>query len=332
MCVASVLLVVGCSADPEDVVREPHWETFLTIGSTRLEDTTMLDPADILLLNDLLIVLDDREQRLTGFSLANGGLLGWRVGARGQGPGEMEQALMLLRGPRDEIWTPDARNRKMLRFNTVGAFLGETYYRHLPGGVSRPFVTGDRVLWPQLLPAAPLVVTSPDGLQILGQINVDWPIPHDLAATPDLRAVGFGSAEAWVLGLQLGPFFAVGQQDSVHIFPYASEIPYAFRQRDLRSMPKRADSARWAARDAAIAGGEIFFLFGGRPRRHAHPEEPTRTIAVYGLDGAYLRSYRLPFHATSMVTADGRDFYFLTQTESGLPRVVGLRLVTLEGG
>ncbi len=58
-----------------------------------------------------------------------------------------------------------------------------------------------------------------------------------------------------------------------------------------------------------------------------HPlGEPTVLIDVYGLDGGYRRSYRLPGDTKAMVTENGQTFYVLTETEDGLPTLLGLRL------
>lgn len=68
-------------------------------------------------------------------------------------------------------------------------------------------------------------------------------------------------------------------------------------------------------------------MFGGRPRRQEHPlGEPTILIDVYGLDGAYRRSYLLPSDTNWMVTEDARTFYVLTETADGLPTLLVLQL------
>lgn len=84
----------------------------------------------------------------------------------------------------------------------------------------------------------------------------------------------------------------------------------------------RADSARIGAVSVDVIGKEIFFLFGGRPVRAAHPAEPTVWIDVYSVSGDYLRSYRLPFDADGMAT-DGNMFYVLASDET--PKVIALR-------
>ena len=57
-----------------------------------------------------------------------------------------------------------------------------------------------------------------------------------------------------------------------------------------------------------------------KPRR-AHD-----LIDVYGLDGGYRRSYRLPVDTDAMATVDGRTFYVLTPVERMYPHLFGLTL------
>ncbi|MGH7480598.1 MAG: hypothetical protein ACRELV_00455, partial [Longimicrobiales bacterium] len=92
-----------------------------------------------------------------------------------------------------------------------------------------------------------------------------------------------------------------------------------------RLMRAGADSARYGAVSLSVVGDEIFMLFGGRPFRQEHPDEPTRMIDVYGMDGEYRRSYRLPFDTGHMVTDNGELFYVLTYDELGYPFILGLR-------
>jgi hypothetical protein len=63
-------------------------------------------------------------------------------------------------------------------------------------------------------------------------------------------------------------------------------------------------------------------LFGGRPKRAAHDEEPTSLIDVYTPEGRYIESYRLPFGAVGFTT-DGSRFFVVRQEP--FPALVGLR-------
>jgi hypothetical protein len=238
----------------------------------------------------------------------------------------MKQAFMMLPGANGHLWVVDASNRKLLEFDDTGRFRREQYYRHLPGGVSRPSTLAKSVVWPHLIEGRPAYVTTVDSLEIVDSLRVAWPVPEWFPGEPDLRAVSRGQGAIWVAALQLGPSFAVWDGVDISMHPYLEDIPYAFRPPDLRHRPLRADSARWAARDLAIVGDEVFFLFGGRPRRHAHPEAPTQWVDVYTLSGDYRRSYKLPVDAYAMDTDDGVTFYLLTLVDGAYPQLLGIRL------
>lgn len=320
--------MVGCER-PEQGPRSvtgTRWDTTLVIGSRDGNDTTLVDPVDLLLWDDLVVVLEDRTQTIRAFDRQPGGGARWVAGRVGEGPGEMKQAGLMMAGANGRLWVVDARNRKVLEFDRAGQFQREQYYRHLPGGVSRPSTLERSVVWPHLLQGRSAYVTTVDSLEVIDSLRVSWPVPDGFQGEPDLRAVSRGQGGIWVAALQLGPSFAVWDGVDVDLHRFLEDIPYAFRPPDLRHRPLRADSARWAARDLAIVGDEVFFLFGGRPRRHAHPEAPTQWLDVYSLSGDYRRSYRLPVDAYAMDTDDGVTFYVLTLLEGAYPQLLGLRL------
>jgi hypothetical protein len=93
--------------------------------------------------------------------------------------------------------------------------------------------------------------------------------------------------------------------------PYIEEVPLT---------TGRHLSVSFAAHSIDVIGDEVFFLFGGRSKGEAI--EGPRLVDVYGLDGAYRRSYRLPMEAYNLTT-DGSTFYVLQHEP--FPAVIILR-------
>jgi hypothetical protein len=110
--------------------------------------------------------------------------------------------------------------------------------------------------------------------------------------------------------------------ESIEPRSYIEHIPLS-RKPGPALTAARADSARLGAVSVAVDGGRIYMLFGGRPRRAAHPFEPTTLIDVYGVDGSYIESYRLPSHFQQMGRVDG-DFLLIKESEIGLPQILRL--------
>lgn len=70
-------------------------------------------------------------------------------------------------------------------------------------------------------------------------------------------------------------------------------------------------------------GEELYVLTGGMPKTVIHPFVPSLFIDVFGWDGQYHRSYKLPQHADAFDT-DGQLFY-IVQSGNPYPRVIVLR-------
>jgi hypothetical protein len=308
------------------VVVATEWDTVLVIGTTDASDTTLISPVHLTVWSDRIVVVEDYAQVIRAFSTQPPGAELWAAGSRGEGPGEMVQAYRAFVGENGRLWVTDGAIRKVLEFDSTGRFVREQYHRDFPAGIDGPSAIPGGVLWPNFLSTRPYLITTADGLEVIDSVRVPWPVPdegnsYDL----DLRARVRGYPGGWVAALMAAPFFAVMGPEGLALHRYVVDIPYGFRPGILYSLPPGADTLRWASRELAVFGDEIFFLFGGRPRRRAHPEEETRFVDVYGLDGRYRRSLYVPFHATLMDTADGRTFYFLTRAEDMYPQVIGMR-------
>jgi hypothetical protein len=325
-CLVVGLLVSACG-DPGPQGRQivgQGWDTVLTIGSASIEDTVLIGPASVVVWNGLLAVLEDQPQRVRAFSLTGDDR--WAFGSAGQGPGEMLQAFSLIESPNGNLGIADGRNRKLVEVDSAGQFMGERYYRHLPGASDNPTYFGDRLIWSQYMPDRPLFVTDNEGLEVIDSVAIPWPLPADQKYRPNLSTWNAGSADRWVAALWVGPYFAVGDGETVAVFPMVEPFHWSYAPTPQVQQDPMADSAYYGARDVALVEDEIYILGGGRPKRHAHDGEPSRMIDVYGVGGEYRRSYELPFASRSFDTDDGSVFYVLTDVDDIYPHVFGLRV------
>ena len=326
----AVALTAANACSPDDTDGHPArfilsqaWDTTMVVGTTSVDDTVLVDPTRLLVWDDQLVVLESQVQAVRAFNMR--GELRWAFGHAGQGPGEMGHAEEIFVLPNGELGIWDGRNRKVLRLSVSGDLLGEEYFRDLWGVSSSPAPVRDRFIWNQLAPDRPMMISAIDQPVVLDSVTVPWPIPDALPYRPDLAGFMDARDSVWVLGLWVGPYFAVGDGSRVSIHPFAGPHAYAYAQGRWRQNDPLADSAYFGARDVAIAGSRVFFLSGGRPRRRAHPEAPTRFIDAYGLDGRYQGSYELPFASWAFATTDGKTFFAVTNAEGAYPQVIGLR-------
>lgn len=295
----------------------------MMVGSADPNDTTLLRPTMLQLSDNRIAVFDGQHQTLRVFT-DRGDLL-WSWGARGRGPGEIENVSAMEVSPDGNLWLLDGRNRKVVVLSRSGELLEEISLQHLP---IQPGVLlahhGDVVL-PAPTPHMGVLITDTGSFHVRSTIRFPWE-----ETIPDHYNVSVALAsgrDSWALALHVGPGFTVIQTDTVRSHRYIDPVFFA-----LKSGPRvreiGADSARYGAHSLDSVGDELFMLFGGRPNRAAHPGEPTEVIDVYGWDGTYRRSYRLPLDAEAMATRDGETFYILTHSEGGYPLLLALRPIT----
>jgi hypothetical protein len=146
------------------------------------------------------------------------------------------------------------------------------------------------------------------------------PVPTDYRAAPRL-VEDPDNPNRWAALLMYGPVFSIwnGLEGEAH--RYFDEVPYA-RPGTPENVAARRDTLTRGAIAGSIVEGEIYLLGGGRGRTRTDRQgAPADLIDVFGLDGGYRRSYRLPAHANDFAT-DGRLFVVSRQDPA---EVVGLR-------
>jgi hypothetical protein len=305
-------------------VRATEWDTVLTVGVTNPDDTTLLSPRRLRLGPDHIFVLDDINQNLRALDRTSGRLL-WSYADRGQGPNQIGNVADVQVVADRMVWLFDTANRKFLVFADDGELLASHSLRGVETSPSRFVIVGDSVLLFSNYPETGLSVAILDSMAI--RISGRLPWPADLTIDQNIGvsiAVSRTPGEiAWVAAFDHGPGFLVGRRDRIEAYEYIDPSPFP-----LKSGPSvraaGADSARFTGLASSLVHDSLYLLFGGRPRRQAHPPEETRWIDCYdSRDGSYLYSYYLPSDTWSMDTLDGRTFYVLTEND-GLPVLTGL--------
>jgi len=316
---------VKLSQYPHRVFPTLKWDTLVTIGAPSANDTMLLNPSQIVLWGSRIAALDWANKSVRVFSRATGHLL-WKYERTGQGPGELTCISDGVITPASRLWVVDGcANRKVLELDTAGVLLREIHPRALPpSGWDRIAFVGRRALVTTQLADQALIWAEPDSLTPEQVEALPWPDSLDSSYRLDFDVASAGARGPVVLAYELGPAFVVLNGDSVRVHPYIDRVHFMKKPNPLRPA-SRPDSMRYAAITASIVGDEVFFLFGGRPRRREYPAKPTLLIDVYGLTGAYRRSYLLPVDTRSMATEDGQVFWVIEMSEGLYPEIMALR-------
>ncbi|MBA4158444.1 MAG: hypothetical protein H0X65_13350 [Gemmatimonadetes bacterium] len=228
--------------------------------------------------------------------------------------------------PTSNLSVLDVDNRKVVELSPGGEVVRDIPMHHLPVQPGVLTTLHDRIVFTSQDPEHAVMIAEPDSLRLLSTARSAWPEPLDISL--NIRTAPTSSSspgDTWVTAFEFGPGFIVHRGDSAAVHRYIDPIFFALKS-GPRERAMGADTARFGARAVSIVGEEIFMLFGGRPIRMSHMEgEPTVLIDVYGLDGEYRRSYRLPSSSWSMDTDDGETFYVLTYADDTYPVLLGLR-------
>lgn len=287
-----------------------RWDTLFEVGADSVNDTLFAGPLRIELVEGRVVIDDAMAWRLKAVNSSTGDVE-WAHGGRGHGPQELYGVSDLQEGPDGTLWVLDFGNGRITALGPDGGYRGTRTLHGLPAPPAAILPLQNRIIAMSHGAPEPFMVLTADSLKLQRRFALPWPgtIPPR-ANTRVLLARGSG--DAWAAAFALGPGFIVWTGGQPRAHRWIENIPFAMRV-STRLTRARADSARYAAVSLEIVEDEIFTLFGGRPVRAAHPGEPTLWVDVYGLDGNYRRSYKLPVDATAMTT-DGSTFYVLHST------------------
>lgn len=298
-----------------------RWDTVFRTGSPAEDDGLIADLQYLEIWGDRIAAADEIDHRVLVFDKQ--GELQWTAGREGHGPEEFGWIYDLEATENGSLWVLDGRNVRLIELSPEGEFLQDHSIQHLPPKINNLVLFPDKLIFTaNHADEGVMTVEREPGLTLLSTEPIPW--PGDLDWRMHLRvAVARHPTEpdTWAAAFKYGPGFMVFHGDSVAQHVYIDPIHFTLKAPYIPDIVQ-SDSARYGALAIAAAGDELFMLFGGRPNRYTHPEEPTRLIDVYGFDGAYRRSYKLPFHA-ELMTTDGETFYF--EREEPYPHVLALR-------
>lgn len=329
-----VTCVAGCSRANETkraarddfggrLFQEVAWDTVLRVGMADPNDTTLLSPLRLRVSSGRIFVIDNTHQNLRALDQSTGELL-WSYTKRGQGPAEIANVVGVQPMSNGDVWLLDAGNGKLMLLNDDGVLKLTHSFDDVGYRPGRFLVTDASVMLIGQRPPEAWIHMDPETLEVTERGPLPWPKPLDERLNIRVSTAVSHTAEdqLWVLAYYFGPGFLVGRGDSVVAHYFIEPINFP-----LKSGPSvravGADSARYAGRAVSIVGDEIYILFGGRPERSVHSGADTFIIDVYGVDGGYRHSLRLPGDTWSMDTLDGRTFYVLADG-GGVPVLLGL--------
>lgn len=311
----AILAAGGCARGSTDGARERKvtvetWDTIAIIGGGDINDTTFHLAGRIVRWNNALALIDQIPPFVRVFS--NTGRPLWSRGRRGKGPGELENPSALAVASNGNLLVLDGGGLiRFTEFTPAGEFV-----RHLVNPSARIggyfTVIPGRIVVTNSDPRISTTYLTEDSLKVIETQPLPWPdslpprtwIDRWSAAVPR-------KTMSWVSAFNKGPGFFVYDEGRPTYHPYIENVPF------LSGLIK---TWKDAAQSIDVIGDEVFFLFGGQ--RTPEGIERPKLVDVYGLDGAYRRSYRLPMEAFHMTT-DGTTFYVLQFDP--VPAVVILR-------
>ncbi len=307
---AAAIFLPGCSpAEPSEQRRiiATEWDTLMQLGTDHPADTLFAYPIRVLLWGDGFAVADRYRLHIRMFDAE--GNLKWTAGREGGGPREFKNLLDLQVAPNDNLWALDANNARISEIDAGGEFVRQIPLTHLPIQGTQFLVLDDRVVLAANSPVHTLIEVSLDDARILGTRPIRWADPIDESLNLSLALGRHPTNGSWAAAMRLGPGFNLFGGDSVGSHAFIEHIPFV-----LKANPRLTEAGGDSARNAAMAvhGTEdaYLMLFGGRPRRRAHPREPTHFIDQYDLEGNYVQSFRLPMDARAF-TSDGESFFVI---------------------
>jgi len=102
-------------------VHSVAWDTIFQIGGSP-EDSVLLQPGHLTARDERVYVFDGGDRSLKAFDLA--GELVWRLGRRGEGPGEFLQVIDLEVGPEGNVWILDGGAARIAIVSSDGEWVG----------------------------------------------------------------------------------------------------------------------------------------------------------------------------------------------------------------
>ncbi len=233
----------------------------------------------------------------------------WAVGGAGEGPGEFDSPVDAAVLDGVGVAVLDIDLGRITVVDQGGRTL--SVFRVPAGGVGEGMIAvGDSLVVASSYPPAMsrTTVSAPTEWAV---DRLAWTDTFPSYARLHRRIAGDGGR--LVTAFKAGPGFFVHSADSVVFHPFVEPRP-------IQMGNVRADEVLLSARAVDVRGDSIYVLYGGRT---AYPRgESPSLIDVYGFDGSYSHSYRLPYGVRDMIL-DGDGFIVLLDEPA--PGVVRLK-------
>jgi hypothetical protein len=291
------------------------WDTVAVIGGAGPSDTTLHQPYRIARWDGRVVVIDATSPAVRVFR--PDGAPVFSLGTAGSGPGEFRQISGVGIAPDGSLLLLDAGLRKLSAVAPSGQIAWEHTFDPSVR-IGGEFVRlSDRYVFITSDAARSVVEVDPATYEVMRTEALALPdsIPQR-AVLSRWNARADETTDEWVSAFYIGPGFFVHRRDTTIFHPYLRPVPF------MIAGGAPPDSLPYAARSLDVAKGEIYMLFGGSDGGRGGSDRPPEFIDIYGLDGRYRRSLRMPLDAFTLTT-DGDLFYAIQHDP--VPAVVVLR-------
>jgi hypothetical protein len=300
-CLVALALTLSSSL----IAQERRWvpQGLTRVGGIAAEGDALLQPLKAVADDSAIYVFDNGDHQLKAFDLH--GRPRWKVGRRGQGPGEFTGVTATSLSSSGDIWLYDTGNLRITVIAPDGHIRWEVRSSRLllPGGAV-PLPNGSYLA--QTNSAGPFLAR----FDSTGAMLAALPVPPDLA--------GRNVLEAHVVGDRSGGYvvFSALHSDRFYLIDEGTLRVRSYRGVERMAFPKWYSSTITTARGERVEGirpapgnptGAVAALVLGQTVQvlmGSVADSPFRTVDMFAVaSGAYLGSYRLPVSCTTLTLA-----------------------------
>lgn len=296
----------------------------ITDRERRFEGAVLGSPADVVQGPDgSVYVLDRSFLKIVVFD-ADGAFQRLIVGGAGQGPGEFTRPRAMSVGPDGSVWVWDQLAARVTRFDATGE-VGEV---HALGSaqVIDFQAAGDRLYGTRIVrDSADLVVHYDPGGRFLGTLAPpDAAVVAVLGSQGAVAALGQGGDGTVLVAYPAVGTWArirgshVGPRQGRVLFPDARPVDYTDPRYGVTIQRQMAE----AQGIGVLSDGRVFVFY---TRREEVDDRPWGKVALFGPDGAYIRTLDRRLDSRVLGAAVDEPALFL-YAEDPYPRVVKVRV------
>lgn len=307
--------VLGCSAEAAQTRVEirSNWDT-VWYRRSGLQDTTLVAPIGMLVLNQRLIVLDRGAPRVSAFDTKDGSLL-WSVGQRGSGPEEFREPFSMGAVDSGQVAVLDMGNTRTT-FVTEDGVITKTEPNPNALVLYTECQLGDARVGAAFAPDSQFALIGVNG-QVQRRFGLPW---RDFKGrSPLLQQVMLAKAGddlCIAAGVRAGGVALLSRDGILRskLYVEAVSLPQVTRTGDMVQVRNQVD----AGRDVAVSSDTVFVLFGGVTPLAGRVVDLYDTMTL-----RYLGSIVLP--TTAVKIAVDESIFYVLRMRSGTFEVMALR-------